>query len=455
MGVRFLSVAAAAVFALASAGSAFAARPIARWDVVPGQRVSDLFNVGVVAFHEKGAKVEFTVDGKAAATVAEPAKNPRTGIVEHFFAFDPKGRADGPAKIGATVTAEGAEPLALPEIVLYADCGKTQGSHKTVWVDSAKGNDFADGSEARPFKTIKMAVKRVGDGGTVFLKPGNYTSKLVGGGRARSFWTLVTAAPGVARQDVRVQGGKTGTERLHFKDVEIFCDVTFGHGFVLIGEDGETSVWVDGCRMYSKSGREVGPVVPFVKYRAYVTGGSTEDMTSGPHAEIVRGHAVRRISGTAFSGGGMLVAGCEVDDVAPSPGASDPDLYRACPPRGESAEDVVLYGVRATGLVGRTLYIARLRNAAVVDVGCEATTKSLVHTQFFDKSENMLFARVETPSDMWQFINIERGRDNFAPTDVRMFGVKPQSFKGLAATDGSAGMLVSDEVPACFPKGDK
>ena len=35
------------------AGAAFAARPIARWDVVPYQRISGTFKAGVVAFHEK------------------------------------------------------------------------------------------------------------------------------------------------------------------------------------------------------------------------------------------------------------------------------------------------------------------------------------------------------------------------------------------------------------------
>ena len=40
---------------------AFGARPVARWDVVPWQRVSGVFNAGVVAFHESGVKVEFAL----------------------------------------------------------------------------------------------------------------------------------------------------------------------------------------------------------------------------------------------------------------------------------------------------------------------------------------------------------------------------------------------------------
>ena len=438
-----------------AAAAAFAGRPVARWDVVPGERVAEKLNVGVVAFHEKGASVAFTVDGRAAATVAAPKLNPQTGVVEHFFAFDPKGRKDGPVKIGAKVSAEGAPPYELPEIVLYADCGKTVGSHKTVWVDSVKGNDFATGTEAEPLRTIKQGVKRAGDGGTLLLKPGEYTAKLVGGGKNRSYWTLITTAPGVDRSAVKIQGGKTGTEMLCFRNVELICEVQFGHGFVLQGENGETSVWVDGCRMSSKNGREVGPVVPFAKYRAYVTGGETEDMTSGPNALLVRSHAIRRTSGTTFSGGGMLVVNCVVDDVDPSGSGSQPDFFRANPPFGEWVEDVIMYNVKVSGFKGRTFSFSRMRDGAFVGIDAATESTSLIHSQFMEGMENVVFAGVKAPTDLWQFIEIKRMRTNFVPKDVRMYGVKPLEFKGAETTDGSGGLLIAEEIPAGFPKGEK
>ena len=57
---RFLFFAAVA----AVSGVAEAARPVARWDVVPYQRIDGVFKAGVVAFHDEGVKVVFDVAGK-------------------------------------------------------------------------------------------------------------------------------------------------------------------------------------------------------------------------------------------------------------------------------------------------------------------------------------------------------------------------------------------------------
>ena len=52
-----------AAVAVLAAGQAFAARPVARWDVVPHQRLKEPFKAGVVAFYDKPFYVEFTVNG--------------------------------------------------------------------------------------------------------------------------------------------------------------------------------------------------------------------------------------------------------------------------------------------------------------------------------------------------------------------------------------------------------
>ena len=67
----------AAVAAMA-AGQAFAARPVARWDVVPHQRISGVFNAGVGAFHEDDVKVTFNVGGRQ-FTAEVPQLIARTG----------------------------------------------------------------------------------------------------------------------------------------------------------------------------------------------------------------------------------------------------------------------------------------------------------------------------------------------------------------------------------------
>ena len=174
-----------------AAGALFAGRPVARWDVIPYQRVSSVFKAGVVAFHEKDVTVEFTVNGKPAHTATKPELNGRTKVWEFVFPFDAAKYPDGPVRLGAKVTAEGAAPYALPEIELYANSKKTQGSRKAAWVDPKDGNEFADGSKEHPVKSIKQAVQKCGDGGTVYLLPGTYQAKMIGGGKDRRFWTRI------------------------------------------------------------------------------------------------------------------------------------------------------------------------------------------------------------------------------------------------------------------------
>ena len=79
-----------AALVLAASRGAFAApRPVAQWDVVPFQRVSEPFKAGVVAFYDKPFHVEFTVNGKAAASVDRKSMNDRTKVEEHWFLLDP------------------------------------------------------------------------------------------------------------------------------------------------------------------------------------------------------------------------------------------------------------------------------------------------------------------------------------------------------------------------------
>ena len=98
----------AAVAAMA-AGQAFAARPVARWDVVPHQRISGVFNAGVVAFHEDGVKVTFDVGGRK-FTAEEPKLNARTGVWEYFVPIDAAKLPDGPVAVKAVATTLGSAP---------------------------------------------------------------------------------------------------------------------------------------------------------------------------------------------------------------------------------------------------------------------------------------------------------------------------------------------------------
>ena len=121
-----------AALVLAASRGAFAApRPVAHWDVVPFQRVAEPFKAGVVAFYDKPFHVEFSVNGKAVASVDRKSANDRTSVEEHWFLLDPAkidpaSLKDRVLRLGAKAVADDGSGFALPDIVLYWDAdGKT------------------------------------------------------------------------------------------------------------------------------------------------------------------------------------------------------------------------------------------------------------------------------------------------------------------------------------------
>ena len=99
-----------------------AAHPVARWDVVPYQRIDGVFKAGVVAFHDEGVQVVFEVAGKK-FTAEEPKLNDRTGVWEFFVPINVAKLPDGPISLKATAISLGSAPesFELPELPLYAN----------------------------------------------------------------------------------------------------------------------------------------------------------------------------------------------------------------------------------------------------------------------------------------------------------------------------------------------
>ena len=441
-------------FLLFTSGTLLAARPVARWDVIPHQLAEGVFKVGVVTFHETGVDVLFTVNGKKVWKAKRATMNERTGVVEYVYPFDASKHPDGPVTIGATVTAGDGGKYDLPDLPLYANSNKTLGSKKIVWVDAANGNEFADGSKETPVKTIAVGVRKAGDGGVVYLLPGTYDMKLIGGGKNRLYWTTVRPAPGVKREQVRVEGGRSGTEKLRFQNLDLFSNVEPGENRGLaIGEGGGTMAWFDNCVMHNLKGRTSGISKPFAnKLRAFVTGGVTTEMTFGPGAEIVRAHRIDKISGEAFTGGNLLAVNVKVNDIDPAGSEIvEADLYQGFAQRPHWTGDVILYGIEATecrcrGIVGR-----QLRDAAFVDIKFQNLGNALCVTRFSQGLENVLFARLDMVDQAWEWMRQDSGRENVWPRNVRLYDVKASKFTGYDTTDGSEGLLVEakcDWLPA-------
>ena len=208
------SIGIAVVAAVLAAGQAFAARPVARWDVVPHQRISGVFNAGVVAFHEDGVKVTFDVGGRK-FTAEEPKLNARTGVWEYL----------GSAP----------ESFELPELPLYANAKGTQGSKAEVTIG--------------PEDSLADAVRKAGDGGTVYLRKGVYSLSRIGDRNAK-FWTTLAAAPGTKREEVEFSAGRPGGDKLRFRNVTLFCDAEGKYASIIAGENGRRSSADTTCTTY-------------------------------------------------------------------------------------------------------------------------------------------------------------------------------------------------------------
>lgn len=431
------------LLSILSAGFLFAGRPIARWDVIPYQRVSSVFKAGVVAFHEKDVRVEFFVNGKKVHTATKPELNGRTKVWEFVFPFDATQYPDGLVKLGAKAIVDGEVPYALPDVELYANSKKTQGARRAIWVDPKNGNEFSDGSEAHPVQSIRQGVQKCGDGGTVYLMPGTYQAKLIGGGKDRKYWTRILPAKGVKRSQVKIASGRTGTEKLHFINCELYCDVSDGYGTVIMGEGGQTMAWFDNCRIYNRQGRYAGTTSPFGnKLRAFVTGGVTEDLSNGPCCELVRNHEVRSIANDAFAGNDCLVVNTKLTDLDATGTSGDPDLFNGFATGDNWVGDVIFYNVRAADCKAKGLAGQRLRDSAFVNLSIGATGGDLVYSRFSEDMENVFFAHMTIVDQAWQWMQAKNGRGNYKPKGVRMLNNVFKQMEGYETGDGSQGLLV-------------
>lgn len=438
--MKRLTIAAAAV---GTALALQAGRPVAKWDVIPYQRVNGVFNAGVVAFHEKGVSVEFTVNGEKAHVASAPELNPRTKVWEYVLPLDVGKYPDGELTLGATATSPDGESYVLPEISLYANAGKTMGSRKAAWVDPVNGNEFAAGTKAEPVKSIYQGLQRAGDGGVIFLLPGTYQARLSGGGLKRRFWTIITPAPGVPRDQVKISGGRPGTEKIRYRNVEFFCDCSEGYDAIVMGEGGATSAWFDNCRFYNKQGRYGGSTTPFGnKLHAYVTGGVTEEMGNGPCCEFVRDHTVREIASDAFTCNDCLVVNSTVADIDPGDTSADPDVFSGFAIGTNWIHDVILYNVKATDVKGKGIAGQRLRDSAFVNIVVENTGGDLVYSRFSEEMENVYFAHLTLVDQKWQWMQTKNGRGDFKPKGVTMVNCVFKEMEGYPTGDGSAGLAV-------------
>ncbi|MFH1111367.1 MAG: PKD domain-containing protein [Planctomycetota bacterium] len=379
--------------------------PIARWDVVPYQRISpsETLNCGVVAFSKFGIqKVAFTVNGQgytgaSPVEVTEMTLNNQTNVWEYWFSLRASSfTSDGPITVEAVVygkdggirtkSTDGGG-VGLDALPLNVNPKGTL-PQATAWV-SVAGDDATGkvNDSTKPLLTVMAAIAAIrnwnasngygnnADGGIVYLNAGTHQFAKppwqTGFGETLNpnEWVTVTAAPGLSRDRVLL------TRQYSIQDVEkVRVKGLTLQGASVVGCDWDESpspnhisnrmkVWVDDSALIG-SGKDVWashPVssVPQTGYytNSYVTSVSfAHPPVTG--IQLSRGMTIEHIGNDAFQNVPLAI-NARIDDLAPGP--ADPATPCPDPPDGStcwhadvvgdgglSKGNVIIYNVRAT-----------------------------------------------------------------------------------------------------------
>lgn len=412
---------------------------IAAWDVVPYQVIDGPFTVGVVAFHETGCRVEFAVvqtptesasgatgalDGavKQEESVQRAKGNERTGVWEYHITVDPAGLEDGPFAVLATAVPLGEDyaSATLAPLPLVSNANGSLRPDKPVWADCVRGDDqTGDGTEARPLETIRRALTIAGDGGMVYLKPGKgYSADRLGGGKTRTFWTTIAAAPGVERDDIEIGPGRPGTDKLRFEKVTLYADPPKrAYNTILAGENGSTIVWLDDCKMYNRKGRWGGGGVVFGnRYVGYVTGGITTEMDNGPGGVLVRNHKIHKITSDALTSARTAI-NVEVRDIDRGPTNAHPDWHQSYTGGGDKYKTCILYNCSGFNCLSQGFFGHNLKDSAFVNCIFHRPP-GIGYSQYSGHMDHVLWLHCTVPTQTWLWRGTLRGNDCYVQNGV-------------------------------------
>lgn len=346
----------------AATSPAAATQVIANWDVVPFQRLKEPTKIGVVAFHETGANVTFRVNGNVVATIADPTHNDETNVVEYWFELDPADYATGAITLDATAAPDGAghDSRTLATLTMYADAASSLGSSSTIWVAPTGNDTTGNGTEANPYATIKKGYAAAGDGGTVYLKAGNYTLASMATG-SRSYWSTIQAAPGLDADDVQILtagAGSTnryGAHKVRWHNVSLYCQRgSTAYGTLLYLNSGQ-QVWLDGAVMYDAAGPH-GNTDMFggSGFSTWQTNGVVRDVTNC-NGGFRRNMLLERIGSDVFDGGTLTAINVTIQTVDRGTTTYHPDFIQFYRPGG-LMENCILYNVRAYNMKAQGLF---------------------------------------------------------------------------------------------------
>ena len=268
-----------------TAGPATPVTPIARWDVVPHQRIEAgaTFKCGVVAFSRNGIqKVQFAVNGGAPVDVTEMTLNDQTSVYEYWLPIAASAfQADGPITVTALVVGQDGATRTLDPLPLVVNPRGTL-PHPEAWVAVTGGNDSTGtvNDPAKPFATIGKALDKIrssmsangygnkADGGIVHLRPGDHmmqNANIWSGVPTVQEWVTLTCDPaaGGTRDNTRISQSTTDNQYISsdWLKVDSLTLVSTGSNrpFFQTGSTEYRSIWLSNCVVLGSGRYDLNP----------------------------------------------------------------------------------------------------------------------------------------------------------------------------------------------------
>jgi len=343
--------------------------PIARYDVVPNQRIEygSTFKFGVVAFSKAEiSSVKFTIAGQGYSggvkTSSSMTYNDRTNAFEYWVPISSSEfTSSGPFTVTAIATGRDGDTRNLGSLTLNVDATNSL-SRPVAWV-STTGSDSTGkvNTESQPFSTIAGAIAAIqasnsgaSDGGVVYLQAGTYegTFDVSSATKTSNEWLTITKAPNATKTSVIISKARAefDTHLIRLKDVTI--QNSTGYAF----ENGIADfVWFDGCRIIGR-GRDKKPSNPIQnrKWTGYWTNNYIYNMDFAIVTGILsRGNDISTLSDDSHQNT-WCVINDRVDDIDPEPLYPDyyphADAYQMHVFGLPSPDNIIIYGLFATNL---------------------------------------------------------------------------------------------------------
>lgn len=399
---------------------------IAGWNVVPYQRFTGEFKVGVVAFHETGVNVYFRVGNGSRILVEAPTYNARTDTWEYCITIDAHKFSDGKVEINARAVPDSGDDRAktLPTLTLYANQAGTLGSSNEITI--SPGDD------------IQAAFRAAGDGGRVLLEAGDYElSTNTIGNMNYQYWTTIEPADGVDRDDVNIltasdeSGSASGwfvQNRIKLHNLQLWQDRDSDSTYsIIIRDNTGNHIWVDQCELYDERGNDASAQAVLMQNgsQLYLTNSYIHDVANGGSGIYNREIRYENIGSDIFRAESDLVAvNIDIDTIDPFSGAH-PDIVQFYNPNGV-VDNIIFYNMSATSTDAQGFFGTDdgATNVAFVNILIEKTSDSDLMSQLWEMSHVLL----------WHITTIDHKILLDANT-LSGFSIRNNSFYSLSAGD--------------------